>query len=69
MPNPCFHTDAREYRASKGTLLKIIKINDLFVFEIVVSRGHATASQIRQPWDPSPCNDPRDRGAQYIFRR
>ena len=54
---------------SRGTLLKIIKINYLFVFEIVVSRGHATASQIRQPWDPSPCDDPRDRGAQYIFRR
>ena len=40
----------------------------LLVFEIVVIRGHATPGQIRQPWDPSPCNDSRDRRAQHIFR-
>ena len=32
---------------SRGTLLNIIKINYLFVFEIMVMRYHATASQIR----------------------
>lgn len=40
----------------------------LLVFEIVVIRGHATPGQIRQPRDPSPCNDSRDRRAQHIFR-
>ena len=40
----------------------------LLVFETVVIRGHATPGQIRQSWDPSPCNDSRDRRAQHIFR-
>ena len=33
----------------RGTLLKSIKNNYLFVFEIMVSRGHATASRLDSP--------------------
>ncbi len=40
----------------------------LLVFETVVIRGHATPGQIRQPRDPSPCDDSRDRRAPHIFR-
>jgi hypothetical protein len=36
--------------------------NYLLFLEIVVIKGHATASQTRQPRDSSPCNDPRDCG-------
>jgi hypothetical protein len=35
------------HHEEEGTLLKIIKINYLLVFEIVLIRDHATASQIR----------------------
>jgi hypothetical protein len=31
---------------------------------VVIIRGHATASQIGQPRDPSPCDNPGDRGTK-----
>jgi len=55
-------------KGDKGDVAQNHQFKYFLVFEIVVIRDHATPGQIRQPRDPSPGNDSRDRRAQHIFR-